>query len=106
MGGKRLDIMNLCCKKEREKCGNNVCPGLLLLADLLILPFSVAAEELACYCGWYSCSIRRVMSLPRLLFLLGWKLGNAKLGLPSIEWDFLDGLYSFIFFFKKDFIYS
>ena len=47
MGGRKLDIMNLCCKKEREKCGNNVCPGLLLLADLLILPFSVAAEELA-----------------------------------------------------------
>lgn len=38
MGGERLDIVNLCCKKEGEKCGNNVFPGFLLLADHVILP--------------------------------------------------------------------
>lgn len=32
------------------------------------------------------------MSLSRPLLLLGWKLGNARLGLPSFEWDFLDAL--------------
>ena len=34
MGRERLNIVNICCKKEREKWGNNVSPGLLLLAVL------------------------------------------------------------------------
>lgn len=32
------------------------------------------------------------MSLSGPLLLLGWKLGNARLGLPSTEWDVLDAL--------------
>lgn len=94
MGGERLDIMNICYKKERESGGNNLSPGCFFLSvswppaasPLLLLQGSPGVVN-----GTLVQSTE-VMSLSGQLFVARLKVRKRQARLPSIEWDLLVAL--------------